>query len=642
MRKFGNATPVATTSPLATSNHSNSSCTMPYEDSRVVLVVVYSAVCTLGLPANCLTAWLALRQVRQGNVLAVYLFCLALCELLYVGTLPLWIVYILKQHRWMLSMQACRVTAYVFFCNIYVSILFLCCISCDRFLAVVYALESRGHRRQKTAIFISASIFVLVGLVHYPVFVMEDEETCFETSPMDSRTAGYYYTRFAVGFAIPLSVIIFTNHRILRSVQQSVGLSTAQKAKVKHSAVAVVVIFLVCFTPFHLVLLVKAAAFSYYRGDYTAMCAFEASLYTASMVFLCLSTVNGVADPIIYMLTTDHSRQEMSRIHRGWKQWSGQAEATKLTNSRDSEEPRSPTVLISHYGFPRPVHPPGLPQGPGGSLCTPERLVEENCAAGEATDSKLGFLGGKGVTSCAGDTVAWESPAHSQDQHAPWGKHRPPRDALSRARRILPGGLRGPPHACGVPEPAGQARSHASLSDAPTHGPGRGSALPLQRPPGRRRRPTGALSAEREEPWEPAQARSGPAQGDPGAGRAGRAQGDLGVGGAGRDRARGASRPPGWLLDERLQALGQSSALHTVEVLWHVRSSVLVGPSLELLTHQPVLNHQPFSTPPGGFQTSYLASRKACKGIPGLHRRCSLDRWGLGCVVVSASGSAVH
>ena len=45
----------------------------------MVLVVVYSAVCLLGLPANCLTAWLTLLQVLQRNVLAVYLFCLSLC-----------------------------------------------------------------------------------------------------------------------------------------------------------------------------------------------------------------------------------------------------------------------------------------------------------------------------------------------------------------------------------------------------------------------------------------------------------------------------------------------------------------------------------------------------------------------------------
>ncbi|XP_012601925.1 putative G-protein coupled receptor 132 [Microcebus murinus] len=363
----GNATLATACAPWAPEN-----CNVSFEESRVVLVVVYSAVCTLGLPANCLTAGLTLLQARQGNVLAVYLFCLALCELLYAGTLPLWVVYVQNGHCWTLGLWACKATAYIFFCNIYVSILFLCCISCDRFVAVAYALESRGRRRQKTAVAISASIFVLVGLVHYPVFGMEDRQTCFEALHMDGRVAGYHYARFAAGFAAPLSIIAFTNHRILRSVRRSQGLTAAQKARVRRSAVAVVLIFLLCFAPYHLVLLVKAAAFSYYQGDPGAVCAFEARVYTVSVVFLCLSTVNSVADPIIYVLATDHSRQEVSRIHKGWKNWSMKTDVTKLTCSKDSGNAGSPTALTSHYAFSGPVPPPGSP-------CPLWRLGEESC-----------------------------------------------------------------------------------------------------------------------------------------------------------------------------------------------------------------------------------------------------------------------
>ncbi|XP_019789357.2 probable G-protein coupled receptor 132 [Globicephala melas] len=342
----GNATPVASPLPGALSTGvSSQNCTskVPFNDSRVFLVTVYSTVCMLGLPANCLTAWLTLLQARQGHVLAVYLFCLALCELLYISTLPLWVVYIQNGHCWLLGPWACKVTAYVFFCNLYVSILFLCCISCDRFLAVVYALETRGRRHQKTAILVSVSVFVLVGLVHYPVFRMEEEGTCFEKLPMDREIAGYYYTRFAVGFAIPLSVIAFTNERICRSIKMSAGLSAAQKAKVKRLAVAVVAIFLLCFTPYHLVLLAKAIAFSYYKGDTGLVSAFEIKLYTVSVVSLSLATVNSVADPIIYVLATEASRQEVSRIHKGWKKWSMKTDVAKLTYSKDSQEAQSPT-----------------------------------------------------------------------------------------------------------------------------------------------------------------------------------------------------------------------------------------------------------------------------------------------------------
>ncbi|XP_036100739.1 probable G-protein coupled receptor 132 [Molossus molossus] len=348
------------------------------EESRVFVVAVYSVVCALGLPANCLTAWLTLLQARQGSVLAVYLFCLALCELLYAGTLPLWVIYVQGQHRWTLGTWACRATAYIFFCNLYVSILFLCCISCDRFVAVVYALESRGRRRRRTAVLVSVSVFLLVGLAHYPVFQMEEKGTCFETMPMDGKLALYYYLRFAVGFALPLSVIAITNHRIFRTIKLSEGLSAAQKAKVRHTAIAVVVIFLACFAPYHLVLLFKATAFTYYRGDCKSLCKFEVRLYTVSVVFLCLSTVNSVADPIIYVLATDHSRQEVSRIHRKWKTWFTSTEATKVTCLKDSGEMQLPTLLAKGCMLPRPGQPPRSQPSTWASLGALERLSEES------------------------------------------------------------------------------------------------------------------------------------------------------------------------------------------------------------------------------------------------------------------------
>ncbi|XP_058511250.1 probable G-protein coupled receptor 132 [Ochotona princeps] len=355
----GNATPVTASIPRAGPGPSAEHCNASFEESRVMLVLVYSAVCALGLPANCLTAWLTLLQVLQGNVLAVYLLCLALCELLYLGTLPLWILYIQNGHRWTLGLRACRATAYIFFCNIYLSILFLCCVSCERFVAVVYALESRGRRHQRTAVLVSAAIFVLVGLVHYPVFQMEEEEggACFEPPRMSATIAAFHYARFTMGFAAPLAIIAYTNHRILRSVGRSPGLTAAQKAKVRHSAAAVVFIFLFCFAPYHLVLLLKAAAFSYYHGDRDAVCAFEASFYSISVGFLCLATVNSVADPIIYVLATEHSRQEVSRIHSGWRKWSAKVDAVRLTSSRDSEDTRLPATPAK--GCPGPQSPPG-------------------------------------------------------------------------------------------------------------------------------------------------------------------------------------------------------------------------------------------------------------------------------------------
>ncbi|XP_012579800.1 PREDICTED: probable G-protein coupled receptor 132 [Condylura cristata] len=345
---------------------------MPYNNSRLFLVTMYSSVSVLALPANFLTLWLTLLQVRKGNVLAIYMFCLALCELLYASTLPLWVMYIWNNHHWALGDWGCRVAAYVFFCNIYVSILFLCCISCDRFMAVVYPLQSRAHCHQKVAIFVSATVFVLVGTIFLPVFRDKTNNTCFESVPVNQRTAGYYYSRFTLGFALPLSIITFTNLQVFRRIRQSISLSSAQKARIKRLLVAVVTIFLICFTPYHLVLLARAITFSYYQDNVTALCQRECEFYTPYMVFLCLCTVNSVADPIFFSLAMDSWLRQNARRLR-WSPRHGRTKTTQLTASKDVEEPRLPTDSCT---LPTIVAPPGAPQG---TRALQRTLHEEPC-----------------------------------------------------------------------------------------------------------------------------------------------------------------------------------------------------------------------------------------------------------------------
>uniref|UniRef100_A0A8C6ZAN7 G-protein coupled receptors family 1 profile domain-containing protein n=1 Tax=Nothoprocta perdicaria TaxID=30464 RepID=A0A8C6ZAN7_NOTPE len=275
------------------------------ENSKTLLVAVYSIVFAIGLPANCLTSMLTFAQILRNKVIAIYIFSLSLCELMYLSTLPLWIIYVQDDHHWKMGLSACRVTGFIFFCNIYISILLLCCISVDRYVALVYALESRGKRGQRKAILIVFFLFAMVAIVHSPVFSMEDNPpdlinmTCFETFPLDTKLASFNFARFLLGFAIPFTILIFTNYKIFQSTKTSTSLNCRQKAKVKYLAIAIIVIFLICFAPYHVVLLIRSIYFMFYSN---CSCPFERGIYSVFTVFLCLCTANSIADPIIYVL----------------------------------------------------------------------------------------------------------------------------------------------------------------------------------------------------------------------------------------------------------------------------------------------------------------------------------------------------
>ncbi|XP_009071625.1 PREDICTED: probable G-protein coupled receptor 132 [Acanthisitta chloris] len=309
---------------------------IPYEDSQTLLVTVYSIVFAIGLPANCLTSLLTFVQIQRHRVIAIYIFALSLCELMYLGTLPLWIVYVRNKHNWTMDEKLCKVTGFVFFCNIYFSILLLCCISMDRYVALVYPLECRGRRGQKKAILIVCCLFAVVSASHIPVFYIEEKcgnvTTCFETVPLNKTLASLSFARFLIGFAIPFAILIFTNYKIFQITKTSSSFTHRQKAKVKYLAIAIIVIFLICFAPYHVVLIIRAI---YYLLNQDCPCPFEKKIYSIFTVFLCLGTANGVADPIIYVLVSENVRRDWYRSMRSWRM-----NSSKLNSSIDKTESR--------------------------------------------------------------------------------------------------------------------------------------------------------------------------------------------------------------------------------------------------------------------------------------------------------------
>ncbi|KAM4712823.1 putative G-protein coupled receptor 132b isoform 1-T2 [Anableps anableps] len=299
-------------------NQSSVNCEKPYEEDRLPLLVLYIVVLVVGLPANLLTLFLTWQQVCRKNVLGVYLWSLSLCDLTYLFTLPLWADYVNRGHIWQWSTAACKLTGYIFFTNMYISIFLLCCISCDRYWAVAYSLESRGQRRLCHAVIITVVIVLVVAIGHTAVFTMregdaQDSKRCFEPSQDSVKVMGFSYARFVIGFLLPLLLLVVMNRCVLVNVQRSTGLQSSQKRRVRRLAVAVVLLFLICFGPYHLILLIRAIITQFPHLKDTS-CLFEKTMYTPYTISLGLSTINSAVNPILYVLSSNNIRKECRRV----------------------------------------------------------------------------------------------------------------------------------------------------------------------------------------------------------------------------------------------------------------------------------------------------------------------------------------
>lgn len=192
---------------------SNSSCNLPLNTDILGLTCIYGVIFSLGVPSNLLSLWglYHLGRSGTGGCQLVYILNLLLSDLLQLLTLPLWILYLQGGHRWPYGQLSCELVGYVFYVNVYASVMFLCLIALDRCLAIVYPLSSRRVRTVRVAAVMGSAVwtltflFCLCGLL--PSVFDSDRLLCLEQYPVSSRYAHFKITTVALGFLLPCSIL---------------------------------------------------------------------------------------------------------------------------------------------------------------------------------------------------------------------------------------------------------------------------------------------------------------------------------------------------------------------------------------------------------------------------------------------------
>uniref|UniRef100_A0AAY4BM61 G-protein coupled receptors family 1 profile domain-containing protein n=1 Tax=Denticeps clupeoides TaxID=299321 RepID=A0AAY4BM61_9TELE len=267
-------------------NLTNGSCHLPLETDRDGLTFIYSLALSLGLPSNLLSIWGLYQLGRSGGggCQLVYILNLLLSDLLQLLTLPLWILYLQRAHHWLYGSTACQLVAYVFYVNVYASVVFLCLIAMDRFLAIVYPLSSRRVRSMKVAalsgilVWSLTFLFCLSGL--YPSVFEPSRGLCLEQYPVSPK-----YARFKI-----VSVVI-------------------NSLKTEKDYFLITVIFFVIFGPYHLVGCYRFVTLLLTDDP----CSLERSVYLAYRLCYGITSLNTLLDPLFYIFLCHDARHKLRR-----------------------------------------------------------------------------------------------------------------------------------------------------------------------------------------------------------------------------------------------------------------------------------------------------------------------------------------
>ncbi|XP_049459902.1 coagulation factor II (thrombin) receptor-like 1, tandem duplicate 1 [Epinephelus fuscoguttatus] len=286
--------------------------------STVFLPIIYIIVFVVALPTNAMAIWVFLFRTKKKHPSSIYMANLALADLLFVIWIPLKIAYHLNGNNWIYGQGLCEVLVAFFYGNMYCSISFIACISVQRYWAVVQPLSQR-HRSNRLAVIVSITIWVVVWLLTIPLFLYEQDVrvrelniiTCHDvTKPSQKKiAAGYFLTMGIVGFVAPTIVCIISYVLMLKALRNNMEGPTNAKRRQKAVVliITVLVMFLVCFTPSNIMLLVH---YILLLGDATN------TLYGFYITTLCLASLNSCFDPFIYYFISEDFRNHVKNTLR--------------------------------------------------------------------------------------------------------------------------------------------------------------------------------------------------------------------------------------------------------------------------------------------------------------------------------------
>uniref|UniRef100_F7AC75 Atypical chemokine receptor 3 n=1 Tax=Monodelphis domestica TaxID=13616 RepID=F7AC75_MONDO len=212
----------------------------------------------------------------------------------------------------------CKIAHLIFSINLFGSIFFLTCMSVDRYLSVTYFSNTSSHKKKVVRRLICILVWLLAICVSLPdsyylktvTLAANNETYCRSIYPEHSIKEwllGMELLSVILGFIIPFSIIAIFYFLLARAI-------TASGDQEKHSSQKIifsyVIVFLICWLPYHAVVLLDIFSFLHFIPF---NCQLENFLYTALHVTQCLSLVHCCVNPVLYSFINRNYRYELMK-----------------------------------------------------------------------------------------------------------------------------------------------------------------------------------------------------------------------------------------------------------------------------------------------------------------------------------------
>ncbi|XP_023186455.1 G-protein coupled receptor 20-like isoform X1 [Xiphophorus maculatus] len=261
----------------------------------IALIVINSVIFLMGMVLNTVALYVFCYRTKQKTTSVIYTINLAVTDLLVNLSLP-------TRISLYYSGGACLTCSYMhifsYFVNMYCSILFLTCICVDRYLAIVQVEASRRWRNSSVAKLVCITVWLFAIVVTYSFLSTAFQHTGCCISQLLFLTITEFFLPLIVILVFTLRIMwALTDHRLMQQ-------SRKRRRRAVQLLTTVLIIFTVCFTPFHI-----RQVLLYFYPDMPH----QVIVYHLTVT---LSSMNSCMDPVVYCFVTNNFKATMKHIFR--------------------------------------------------------------------------------------------------------------------------------------------------------------------------------------------------------------------------------------------------------------------------------------------------------------------------------------
>uniref|UniRef100_A0A3Q4HNJ4 Apelin receptor 2 n=1 Tax=Neolamprologus brichardi TaxID=32507 RepID=A0A3Q4HNJ4_NEOBR len=294
-----------------------------WSPSFFIIPSVYLLAFLVGCPGNSLVLWAYLDRVkgrrrRDRN--------LALADLCFLVTLPLWAVYTAMGYHWPFGQPLCQISSFLTALNMYASVFSLSMLSVERYWVLTRHRHSSHHAPRSCpskALWILGGMWVLAGVLALPGLLLRsvrEVESVFLSCQMDysmltgaeleeeekNRTEMWWAAALSIkstliGFLLPFVILLVCYCSLVQLLSRHFGRGPRpdrrRQRRLLRVIVTLVMAFFLCWLPLHVN---KTVSLLLEFGFVPYSCSLDQILLAAHPYVTCLAYLNSCLNPLLY------------------------------------------------------------------------------------------------------------------------------------------------------------------------------------------------------------------------------------------------------------------------------------------------------------------------------------------------------